>query len=67
MTCCHGTGILIPDDGVYRTDTQLKPLDYYWTGHLSPHRDLKERAIVYGVFGGTPAHLEFLGLRTILT
>lgn len=24
MTCCHGTGILIPDDGVYRTDTNLK-------------------------------------------
>lgn len=33
MTCCHGTGILIPDDGVYRTDTvrlaqHLQDLDF---------------------------------------
>lgn len=53
-------GARSPLYGRVGTKMQLKPLDYYWTGHLSPHRDLKERAIVYGVFGGTPAHLEFL-------
>lgn len=53
-------GARSPLYGRVATKIHLKPLDYYWAGRLSGVENLRDRAVVYGVFGGTPTHLELL-------
>lgn len=59
-TMAEVDGARSPLYGRVATKIQLKPLDYYWAGELSGQKNLRERAVVYGVFGGTPTHLELL-------
>jgi AAA+ ATPase superfamily predicted ATPase len=36
---------------------RLQPFDYWYAGEMAPFADLRERALAYGVFGGTPRYL----------
>lgn len=47
-----------------RTDWKhkLEPFDYFDTGTMVPFQALRDRAVTYGVFGGTPRYLEAVDL-----
>ena len=36
---------------------RLRPFGYWHAGEMAPFADLRERALAYGVFGGTPRYL----------
>lgn len=46
--------------GRFNWQHQLAPLDYWYAGELAPYESLRDRATVYGVFGGTPRYLSTL-------
>ena len=43
--------------GRFRWQGELRPFGYWHAAELAGVKDLRERALVYGVFGGTPRYL----------
>jgi AAA+ ATPase superfamily predicted ATPase len=43
--------------GRFSWQRRLHPFDYWYAGELAPFPDLRERALAYGIFGGTPRYL----------
>lgn len=46
-----------PLHGRFNLQLRLSPLDYFDAGVFAPYPDLRERALLYGVFGGMPRYL----------
>lgn len=36
---------------------QLRPFDYWYAAQMAPFRSLRDRALAYGIYGGTPHYL----------
>lgn len=45
---------------------RLHPFDYFSAAEMVPARPVRERALVYGIFGGSPRYLSALGERESL-
>ncbi len=43
--------------GRFAWQGRLQPFDYWYAAELAPFANLRERALTYGVFGGTPRYL----------
>jgi AAA+ ATPase superfamily predicted ATPase len=39
---------------------QLRPFDYWYAAQMAPFRSLRDRALAYGIYGGTPHYLSTL-------
>ena len=44
--------------GRFAWQGKLRPFGYWHAAEMAPFADLRERALAYGVFGGTPRYLE---------
>lgn len=53
--------------GRFAWQHRLEPFDYWYAAETAPFEDLRDRALVYGVFGGTPRYLTAIDTSRSLT
>jgi AAA+ ATPase superfamily predicted ATPase len=46
--------------GRFAWHEQLRPFDYWYTARMASFRSLRDRALAYGIYGGTPHYLSTL-------
>ena len=46
--------------GRFAWHEQLRPFDYWYAARMAPFRSLRDRAMAYGMYGGTPHYLSTL-------
>jgi uncharacterized protein len=52
--------------GRFNWQHRLQPFDYWHAGEMTPFGSLRDRAMAYGVFGGTPRYLAALSTKRTL-
>ena len=52
--------------GRFAGHQKLHPFNYWHAAALAPFRDLRDRALLYGIFGGTPRYLAAVDTRRSL-
>lgn len=62
MEALAGGGGGGPLYGPFSWHRKLTPFNYLHAGEMTPFPDLRDRALTYGVFGGTPQYLDALNM-----